>query len=297
MAIKRKSKFIESAQSKELSKAEKIVKEKVSLSPDELREIESMAESDEEKALMQAEMLAQKVAKASLTEAKKKINNEVPVQYLSSRPSGGATEGIVTYHMRETYAFMLGRKKPKPELLGLFGAAARLKTIVQGYYAGCPYACWRLVELEDEIVNIKKQMKSIKQEAQALVNHSTSIVIQKFEAKRPTQVTLSFSVPYAYHLADLLVSYDDILRIMAKYKEKHFISPEEFYAIENKMGKPLRRAFNKTGNWYFVGQEAVDTESPQLLQAESSMGILPDNIKNGERLPTMISKKLTKVKV
>lgn len=292
MTIKRKSKLTDSAKSNELKQAEKTIREQTSVSLSEKNDIASMAENKTEQAIMEKELIDDKVAKQSVAEAKKNINKEVPAQYLNSRPSGGVTEGSVTYHMRETYAFMLGRRNPKPELIGLFAAAARLKTIVQGYYADCPYACWKLVELEQEITDLKKQMKLIEQEAIALVNHSSNVVIKKFEAKRPTNVMLSFAEPYAYHIADLLVQYDDILRIMLKYKEKQFISYEEYATIENKMAKPLRRILNTTTKWYYVGREAVLEQNAKNQQAEASMGILPDEIINDKIKPTMIAEKL-----
>ncbi len=53
------------------------------------------------------------------------------------------------------------------------------------------------------------------------------------------------------------------------------------------MGTPLRELFLITDSWEFVGPDAVKEKNARLQEIEHRLGVLPDDILSGQRLPTI----------
>lgn len=275
--------------STELIEAEQSVADDVDLTAAEKMEIEAVAESEAEAVRMTQEAVAEKTQRAAMRQAKTTINPTVPSQHLVNRPTYGHITATVDYHMRETYSFLLGRNVDnKHNISGLFEAAAASRRVVQGHVAGCPYATWTLIQLDEQIALIRSLVKDAEREAQALINHSTTISIAPFTSKRPALVDLDFRVAYGFHFADLLTHYDHILRMVKSYELQFFITHAEFSAIEQKLGSPLRRLFRIPTLWNFVGKDAVNQKTATFLAAEHRMGILPDGYVEGQFKPRYV---------
>ncbi|SUO96815.1 AcaB family transcriptional regulator [Suttonella ornithocola] len=279
-------------QSLELRQAEQIVNddESIALTTAEERQIEAMADTEEERQELRQELLDEKRKVEVIRVAKAQVNEAVPARHVVSRPSFGPVTGSVEYHTRRAYGFLLGRKRSGDNgyIVGLFQAAADLRLLVQGYATGCPYAAWYLIQVEELLQKIRQKVKSVEQEAQALVNHATTISLMPFTSKRPSIVPLDFRVVYAFHFAELLSHYDRILRLLQSYEIQQFITHEQFMGIEEQLGTPLRRLFRLPSEWSYVGKDAVQQQTATALAAEHRMGMLPEDILLGERQPKMI---------
>ena len=95
-------------------------------------------------------------------------------------------------------------------------------------------------------------------------------------------------VSYGFHFADMLVRFDNVLRLLQSYLRQHFISQDEYRAIRNPLAKELRTLFRLPMLWRFVGRDAVLQQTNQLLAAEHDMGRLPQEILDGTRLPQLV---------
>lgn len=279
------------AKSSELREAEaEVSSEAIELTPAEQREIDELAASEAERSEMIDELKTEKMQQEAMRIAREKVNPEVPLRHIVARPTYGPITGRVDYHMRETYSFLLGRSGNRDHyrISGLFEAASNVRAVAQGYVAECPYAAWYLVQIEKAIVDIRKKVKSAEAEAQALIRAATELQLEPFTSKRPASVPLDFRVAYGFHFADLLISYDRVLRMVKSYEIQRFVSHADFLRIEEQLGKPLRRLFRLPYEWSFVGKDAVLQETSTFLAAQHKMGILPDEILDGSLKPTMV---------
>lgn len=270
--------------------AAQIAEVEIALSVAEQRDIAAAAENEVEQAEMVAELKAEKKQQATLRKARERINDSVPTRHLLSRPTFGPISATVQFHMRETFSFLLGRSSLSGEahISGLFEAASNVRSVAQGHLAGCPYATWILVQIEEEITALRKLLKENELEARALINEATTLAIAPFTSKRPADVSLDFRVSYAFHFADLLTHYDRIMRMVKPYVLHSFVRYQTLSELEQKMGTPMRRLFRLPSTWSFVGKDAVAQQTATFLAAEHRMGILPDDILSGKKTPQMI---------
>ncbi|MDO4643809.1 MAG: AcaB family transcriptional regulator [Cardiobacteriaceae bacterium] len=221
-----------------------VAEQDVFLSPAEEREIRDAAESSEDADEMREEMLQKRKKDRALRQAKEKVNPSVPARLLSNRPSSGIITASIEYHMRESYAFLMGRSsnthheegildtgefsqddnndrkqsvKNKSRIIGLFEAARGVNELVQGYIAGCPYATWHLIRIEEEISDIRNMLDDIREIADNLTSTASNIVINPITARRPALISLTFRNPYSFHFADILTEYDNLVRRVKPY--------------------------------------------------------------------------------
>ena len=180
----------------------------VSLTPAEERELRDYAEGEDDLRELREEKLAEKRKQAAMTQARRRVNAEVPSRTLVQRPTYGATRGKVYLHVRDTYAFLLGREA-NPEthkgyIAGMFAAGKMMRTLVQGHVAGCPYATWYLLQIEDSMAKIREMVREKETQAHALVEAVTPVRLEPFTSRSPAEVPLDFTSSYGFHFADLL---------------------------------------------------------------------------------------------
>ena len=264
----------------------------VSLTPAEERDLRDYAEGEDDLRELREEKLEEKREQAALRQARSRVNAEVPSRTLVQRPTYGATRGKVELHVRDTYAFLLGREadpeRHKGYISGMFAAGKAIRTLVQGHVAGCPYATWYLVQIEEGMARFRALVQEKEAQARALVEAVTVVRLDPFTSRRPAEVPLDFVVSYGFHFADMLVRFDNVLRLLQSYLRQHFISQEEYRAIRNPLAKELRTLFRLPMLWRFVGRDAVLQQTNQLLAAEHDMGRLPQEILEGTRLPQLV---------
>ena len=264
----------------------------VSLTPAEERDLRDIAEGEDDLRELREEKLEEKRQQAAMRQARSRVNDAVPSRTLVQRPTYGATRGKVYLHVRDTYAFLLGREA-NPEthkgyIAGMFAASKTMRTLVQGHIAGCPYATWFLVRIEDGMAKFREMVKEKEANAIALVEAATPVRLEPFTSRRPAEVPLDFTASYGFHFADNLVRFDNVLRILQSYLRQGFITQDEYRAIRQPLAKELRNLFRLPQQWRFVGKDAVMQQTNQLLAAEHDMGRLPQEILDGERLPQLV---------
>ena len=264
----------------------------VSLTPAEERDLRDIAEGEDDLRELREEKLEEKRQQAAMRQARSRVNDAVPSRTLVQRPTYGATRGKVYLHVRDTYAFLLGREA-NPEthkgyIAGMFAASKTMRTLVQGHIAGCPYATWFLVRIEDGMAKFREMVKEKEANAIALVEAATPVRLEPFTSRRPAEVPLDFTASYGFHFADNLVRFDNVLRILQSYLRQGFITQDEYRAIRQPLAKELRNLFRLPQQWHFVGKDAVLQQTNQFLAAEHDMGRLPQEILDGERLPQLV---------
>jgi len=154
----------------------------VTLTPAEERELRDIAEGEDDLQALRKEKLDEKREQAAMRQARRRVNDAVPSRTLVQRPTYGATRGKVYLHVRDTYAFLLGREA-NPEthkgyIAGMFAASKTMRTLVQGHIAGCPYATWYLVQIEEGMARFRALVQEKEAQARALVEAATPVRLE-----------------------------------------------------------------------------------------------------------------------
>lgn len=259
------------------------------LSALEERSLDDLAETDQERRELRVQAEGEKLRQLAMREAKHQVNREVPARLLVNRPTFGQVRGNVFFHMRDSFAFLLGRNvNGKPHISGLFEGANAVTNIQRGFLAGCPYAAWFLVRIEHEMDKFRELVQNVEAESLALVRSVTAVTMEPYTSKRPSAVPLIFATKYGFLFVDLLKRYDEILRIMKAYEDAGFVTREDYKVIEGRMSKSLRMIFKLPTQWSFVGRDAVLQQTAQFFAAEQSMGVLPEGYLDGTLKPRLV---------
>lgn len=277
---------IRGQRARELEEAERELGD-IGLSSLEQDIIRSEASSPEEATAIIHDEIAKKKQSAVMKTAAAKVNPETPSRMLLERPSwgGSAAEGEV--HMRQSWAVLLGRETP-PVVTGLYGFASRVKRVIGGYRLGCPFAALMLKNLETDLIQVNEIFSIKEGEVRKLMDSAVRLRMKPFTSEIPVPVEVSFASPYSYHVFELLLIYDDILRIVYPYHRVRKIDPNFFPDLVKSLGRHLRRIMGSTNGYFFVGMESTLTQDATYQAAVNQFGDLPDGILDGKDLPHLV---------
>ena len=178
----------------------------------------------------------------------------------------GALQGEVwlTIQTYQAQSLIRGRRAVdgKPAIMGLIGFADRLKSLWQAVRFDDPYADWWLLKVEEGVADIRAQLQGLQQRMDALITESNSAFeFTVAQSSRPQRVSLQFANPYAFRAAQLLGEYD---RLMCT----DMTLPQGYHSLD-------------------VRRHDIRQGTPAAIKARERMGEIPQDILNGERLPSL----------
>lgn len=219
--------------------------------------------------------------------ASKRINQATPSRMLLERPAWGATDANAEVHMRQTWAVTLGRDVA-PKITGLFGFASNVKRVISSYRKGCPFAAMVLLQLEEELKHVNEIFKIKEHEVRKLLDTSIRIKMKPFVSEMPVSLELSFASPYSYHVTELLLIYDDILRLTYPYYQARIIETEYYFNLTRTLGRHLRRIMQCCNGYSFVGAESTLKKDSVYQAAVNVFGELNPGIIDKTLLPYLV---------
>lgn len=286
-----KKRVVHTRKSRELQESED--NSNVTLTALEETMIRDEASSDEEASEIMEEELTLKRREMSLAQAEKLINQETPSRILMERPSWGAAGAACEIHTRQTYAMLLGRRggtaNASSPITGLYAGAKRIRQVVNAYRRGCPFAAQFLVRLEQDLNQVNELFELKESEVRKLVQGISRVQMKRFCSRAPARIDVVFVNPYAWHVLDLVLRFDDMVRILLPYRQVHMIDNTVYFNLVQELGRHLRRLFAHCNRYFFVGQEAVEKQDELYLAAVNQFGELDPEIHDGKLLPYLIA--------
>ena len=284
-----KHKILDARKSRELQASEDA--SNVELTALEETMIRDEAASDTEAKEIMDEELTRKRREISLAQAEKLINQETPSRILMERPSWGAAGAACEIHTRQTYAMLLGRRgdTENSSITGLYAGAKRIRLVVNAYRRGCPFAAQFLVRLEEDLKKVNELFELKESEVRKLVQRISRVQMKRFTSRSPARIDVVFVNPYAWHILDLVLRFDDMVRIMLPYRQTHMIDNKIYFNLVQEFGRHLRRLFASCNRYFFVGADAVEKKDEVYLAAVNQFGDLDPEIHEGKLLPYLIA--------
>lgn len=292
MKLEQKKKILNAGKSTELLEAEADALADMSIDIDEsekemIRQDAASADEAEEIIAAERETL---VKKAAVKKAKEKVNDEVPSSILTQLPAGGPTKASGTIHMKHSYYLLKGRsnKTGKFEIMGLYAAAKQMNFLISSYRRGCLYAAKFLIDVETELKHLSETFKVKEKENEEFLKSLTLMEVEPFESNKPMKPDWVYVSPYAWHMNDLLLRYDLILRKCYPYFAMRMIDRDEFKNRVTSMSRDLRRLFSMGNSYFFVGPESFIKKDAVYLQAVTNFGELDKDIIERKRVPHLV---------
>lgn len=272
------------------SQAEALADLSIDIDESEKEMIRQDAASDDEANEIIATEREVLVKKVALKKAKEKINEEVPSAVLTQLPAGGPTKATGTIHMKHSYYLLQGRsrKTGKFEIMGLYAAAKQMNFLISSYRRGCLYAAKFLIDVETELKHLSETFKIKEKENEEFLKSLTLMEVEPFESNKPMKPDWVYVSPYAWHMNDLLLRYDLILRKCYPYFAMRMIDRDEFKVRVTSMSRDLRRLFGMGNSYFFVGPESFLKKDAVYLQAVTNFGELDEDIIKRKLVPNLV---------
>lgn len=215
-------------------------------------------------------------------------NDRLPDQ----RP--GALSGPV-WLMVQTYEaqrLIRGRRRSehKPAIIGLIAFAELMRIVWDAARGDDPYADWWLLKVQQELADASVYMHALQAELDGFLTDAYGhLEFTVAESSRPQRVSLQFANPYAFRAAQLIGEYD---RMLCAHKTLQYLGLETSPPLTERVdagGRRLRRALASPLGYHqcAVTREDVRLSTAAALRAKERMGVLPDEILNGCRLPDL----------
>lgn len=206
----------------------------------------------------------------------------------------GALQGEVwlTIQTYQAQSLVRGRRAAdgKPAIIGLIGFADRLKALWQAVRFDDPYADWWLLKVEEEVAAVRAQLQGLQQQMDALISEfHCGLEFTVAQSSRPQRVSLQFANPYAFRAAQLLGEYDQLMCADMTLHHLGLDMPMDLIEQVSGSGRWVRRVFALPQGYHCldVRRHDIRQETPAAIKARERMGEIPQDILNGERLPSL----------
>lgn len=204
----------------------------------------------------------------------------------------GALHGVVTLTLETRQAQRLVKGRPanadKPAIIGLIGFARLLRKIWHGSRADDPYADWWLVRVHGALESADDRLQGSLEGVQRLLAATEGIAVTSPTSVKPVRTPLRFSNPYAFRGAQLLATYDRLVRLLLTARYIGQLTPTD---SERKLGqhaRALRHAFLSPVGYHLTGVIRADVHqgTARSAHAVACMGEVPADILDGtQRAP------------
>ena len=205
----------------------------------------------------------------------------------------GALRGEVWLNVQtyQAQSLIKGRRggEGKPAIIGLVGFAERLKVLWQAVRSDDPYADWWLVKVEDSIGDVRSQLHRLQEQLQAVLVNVECFEVTFAQSSRPQRVSLQFANPYAFRAAQMLADYDRMVCMWMTARHLGLALPTEVAEQAKVSGRWLRRTFALPQSYQYleISRSDIHQGTAREVKARECMGDLPQEILDGEKLPSL----------
>ena len=205
----------------------------------------------------------------------------------------GALRGEVWLNVQtyQAQSLIRGRRggEGKPAIMGLVGFAERLKVLWQAIRSDDPFADWWLVKVEDSIGDVRSQLHRLQEQLQAVLISVECFEVTFAQSSRPQRVSLQFANPYAFRAAQMLADYDRMMCAWMTVRHLGMALPTEIAEQVSGSGRWLRRVFALPQSYQYleISRNDIHQGTARAEKARECMGDLPQEILDGEKLPSL----------
>jgi integrating conjugative element protein (TIGR03761 family) len=203
--------------------------------------------------------------------------------------SPGVLRGSATLTLQTRHAVRLVKGRSysaeKPAIIGLLGFANLVRTVWHGARDDDPYADWWLLQVHDTLVQAELELAVLERALSARLEALSAIDVVAPESARPARIALNFSNPYAFRAAGLIGQFDGFACKVLSARHVGLIGRDESEKLLHQGGRWVRRALQSPVLYRLLGvtRDDVLQRTAKGLQAEETMGEVPDDVLRGDR--------------
>ncbi len=197
----------------------------------------------------------------------------------------------MTIQTRQAQRLVGGRRgndaDGKPPIIGLYRYGAMMRTIWAGASKDDPYADWYLLKVEQALTESKDELTHMQQTLGSDLARVAAMKVGLAHSLEPAKVELTFSNPYGYMGAWLLVEMDELVLAILTARHVGLINRDEAERRLHDAGRAVRRAFAVARGYKAtaVKREDVRQNNRRAARAREAMGELPQAVLDGGLRP------------
>jgi integrating conjugative element protein (TIGR03761 family) len=156
---------------------------------------------------------------------------------------------FMVIHTKESYRAFTGRSRAPDghfdRIVGGRKAAASLKALYFLTGNDNPYADWALVSITEQMIDLDKLFDDEISRYERVIRKRAEqgLVYSILKSKEPQKVELGFRSPYGFKVAELLVRYDYLIRLVKTFNYRSLLTDAEASKISYGLTKKMRRLF------------------------------------------------------
>jgi integrating conjugative element protein (TIGR03761 family) len=153
-----------------------------------------------------------------------------------------------------------------------------------------PWALWYLLLIETAIDQAQTALESLLQQYQIKLSHQKKFDYRQSFSLKPIHIDIAFSAPLGFRAAKLVVTADDVIKLMLQAHHVDLVRDSEAKRALFKVGNHVRRAFESAMTYreMNVSYKALKKMTVQGQKAIDALGEVPADILSGEKLPRHI---------
>ena len=155
-----------------------------------------------------------------------------------------------------------------------------------------PWALWYLLRIETAIDQAQSTLESLLQQYKHKLNHQKKFDYKPSSSLKPITINIAFAAPLGYRAAKLVVTADDVIKLLLQAHHVDLISDSEAKQALFKVGNHVRRAFESAMTYreMNVSYKALKKMTAQAQKAIDALGEVPADTLSGDTLPRHIPK-------
>jgi integrating conjugative element protein (TIGR03761 family) len=248
---------------------------------------------------------------SSVTSSDKKSHQFVDVRVTKKMPrftrlqNEESSVDAMDVHTKEAYRIFLGQEKNQGtsgiRICGTRYAATLAKILYQLSAQDNPYADWALIQLENRIEANNLKIESTIQQYQAKLNELSKqgLHLHIQQSLQPHQIELNFGSAYGFTLAQQLVRFDFLCRVLRTLANKDLMSDTEAKTVIRKRMHDLRSCYEELAKFtrLLTNESIKDIQRNDFLETtdlikqqkivvvHGILGVMPLSIFNGKQRP------------
>lgn len=217
----------------------------------------------------------------------------------------GEHPDAMTLHTREAWRLFTGRQADALTKTSAIPGARRFAAILRSIWAlsaqDNPYADWFLIQTDQRLRELRTQMDRVIQEREAEFERQRrrGLNLSVLASSRPMQVELGFRSPYGYAVAQAVLDFDFLVRMVQTLVLKDLLSDEAGRAAIREFGRAFRAMFQTSISWergllnraltslgrrdFVAGAEPLARERARA--AVALLGEVPRSVFTGDEAP------------
>ena len=192
------------------------------------------------------------------------------------QPGALRSETALEIQTRQAQRLVHGRRAAdgKPTIIGLTRFGTMIRVIWQGASVDDPWADWRLLQIENDLLLARDTLESLLTRVQKQLQSVRSMDVSVAHSVEPVKVNLTFTNPYGFMAAYLLADYDVLVRAILTGRHIGLFDRDTTERRLSEGGRIVRRAFNSAQGYRYLGvcREDVRQGTQKAARAERHAG-------------------------